>query len=622
MAEVALINSTSNSLTTFGAAKSSMTTKRKTPSELRGEQRKRRCAQPERALPPLLGSDGVKNNEIRRTQQLKIPKYINQRVNEIYPVKKSAERCRALYGDEKAKEPSTINVLTNDFPNTSAAPLPTVGQVPISSGNANTFKKPEASEQISKDTSDQGFRKIEKCSQNVLRNVVELHLGDENFVNSTKIDMEKALKGFSIPATVSLPVSSGKIGDSPPISSSNTCSEFEMPGPRVPLDFTLKTTLQMVSSSSVKWFHRLGATPANISLYSLFPHKDGHNLGCTSIHSASGLYSKSLHSWVYPQSSLPASVIAILSSTSAKGEADFLLKRQEDWEDSFRDLYYMFRKNLCSIFYVYAEQFVVLFIGGNFGGKDKHSCNAYLSQSTRGLRSLLKKHNVSFAMPLCHAEAEQANEDDMVELVEIEKRNLGKAFHLESLSDVDNTPQSLLLFSGNEEVHTLYNFLVNYRLLLKSLTSSDVPVLYAPVPFRNASSHAPEVRCREMRKADMVFPSSSESEMKDIETISGSSVGSFCYSIEVKDTVLPPWVVCGICAAMSSDGRSFESNFNTEPLSVGLNVALNSICGETDVPGDNAIGISEAVLTPRLSGKSLRRLKYLDGVYIANTTTV
>ncbi|RWV97734.1 hypothetical protein BHE74_00006524 [Ensete ventricosum] len=37
-------------------------------------------------------------------------------------------------------------------------------------------------------------------------------------------------------------------------------------------------------------------------------------------------------------------------------------------------------------------QFVVLFIGGKFIGKKRHSCNAYLSQSTRGLRSLLREH--------------------------------------------------------------------------------------------------------------------------------------------------------------------------------------------------------------------------------------
>lgn len=32
-------------------------------------------------------------------------------------------------------------------------------------------------------------------------------------------------------------------------------------------------------------------------------------------------------------------------------EVDFLVKRQQDWEDSFQNLYYMLRKNTCNIFY-------------------------------------------------------------------------------------------------------------------------------------------------------------------------------------------------------------------------------------------------------------------------------
>ncbi|THU74874.1 hypothetical protein C4D60_Mb04t38000 [Musa balbisiana] len=640
MAQAAVVESTSNSLPS-GAANSGMTKKRKTPSELRGEQLKRRNAQVigEKTLPPLLASDSVKSNAIR-SEQLKIPRYITTRVNEVYPVKKSSERCRVFNGDEKAKVSSSISGFSNDVP-TPAASLPAEGEPSILRENPSLINKSEGSDQSARDISEQGFRTIEKCSQNVLRNVVQLHMGDENLNNCPKIDMvdfpqmlEKALRGLvahEIPSTsVSLAVSSGKVGGFPTNSSSSSFSEFEIPGSRVPFDFTLKTTLRLVSSSSVKWCHRLCASPAVIGI-SCNPHSSGQNLDCTSVNTTTTevKYSKSLHSWVYPQSSLPASVMSMFVSSAAKGDSKFLLKRQQDWEDSFRDLYYMLRKNICNIFYVCTMQFVVLFLGGKFLGKKRHSCNAYLSRSTRGLRSLLREHSVSFAMPLCHAEVEQATEDDLVELMEIEKRNLGQAFHLESLSDVDNTPQSLLLFSGNKQVHALYDFLLNYRFFLNSFNGCDVPVLHAPVPFLNASFHVPEVRCKEIRKADMVIASSCGSDTEDFETISGSSARGLCYSIEIKDTVLPPWIVCGICAAMSSDGRSFESTFTTEPMSAGLNVALNSICCDNDVPKqpinasvdtDDALGIPDAVLIPRLCGASLRRLKYTDGAFIANIT--
>ncbi|KAJ8513878.1 hypothetical protein OPV22_004312 [Ensete ventricosum] len=561
----------------------------------RGEQLKRRNAQltGEQVLPPLLASDSVKSNAIRRSEQLKIPRYITTRVSEVYPVKKSSERCRVFNGDEKAKVSSSISGFSNDVPSP-AASLPAEGEPSILCENPSLINKSEGSDQSTRDISEQGFRTIEKCSQNVLRNVVQLHMGDENLANCAKIDMEKALRGLvsrEIPSTsVSLDVSSGKVGGFPTNSSSSSFSEFEMPGSRVPFDFTLK------NRSAVR-FVVLGEMVPQIMCKSCCP-----------------------------------SVMSMFVSSAAKGDSNFLLKRQQDWEDSFRDLYYMLRKNICNVFYVCTMQFVVLFIGGKFIGKKRHSCNAYLSQSTRGLRSLLREHSVSFAMPLCHAEVEQATEDDLVELMEIEKRNLGQTFHLESLSDVDNTPQSLLSFSGNKQVHALYDFLLNYRFFLNSFNGCDVPVLHAPVPFLNASFHVPEVRCKEIRKADMVIPSSRGSDTEDLETISGSSARGLCYSIEIKDTVLPPWIVCGICAAMSSDGRSFESIFTTEPMSAGLNVALNSICcgndvskqlNDASVDTDDALGIPDAVLTPRLSGaSSLRRLKYNDGAFIANITPI
>jgi hypothetical protein len=41
--------------------------------------------------------------------------------------------------------------------------------------------------------------------------------------------------------------------------------------------------------------------------------------------------------------------------------------------------------------------------------------------------------------------------------------NMMQTRRLSSLSDVDNSPQSLMAFCGNKNVNGLYDFLLNYR---------------------------------------------------------------------------------------------------------------------------------------------------------------
>ncbi|XP_066356736.1 uncharacterized protein [Miscanthus floridulus] len=602
--------------------------KRKTPSELRGEQLKRLTS--EKLANDLLPSSAAldrSNNGLRNTEQQKISKYINTRVTEVFPVRKARnlgkENCKdALQNNEKVSK--SVDATTAS--NFASASLP-CGHG--DSAKLDSFPSMEAAKP--------GFKKVEKCSENALRSVSELHVGDEKQTGSNKFDMEKVLKGFGARdafVASGLNAPNGQVGGTA-LKSSDICpSKITIPGKKAPLDFTLKTSLQFVSSSSVKWCHKLNTSFGRSSITGAIGQicpRGCQNSECPKPESNKEfLFSKALQSWVYPQSQLPSSIISAMLSSTARGESDFLLKRHQDWEDSFQNLYYMLRKNMLNIFYVYTTQFVALFIGGSCLEK-KQSSNAYLSQSTRGLRSLLRKHGVCFSMPLCNTEVEQATEDDLIELSEIQRRNLGQALHLDALSDVDNTTQSLLSFTGNENVHGLYDVLLNYKSLLSSLSAVDVPVLYSPQPFQNGCLHIPEVKCREMRRADMGLLSSGGFDTEQGSAFA-STTGNICFSMEVKDAVLLPWVVSGLCAAMSLDATSFDLTIATEPSSMGLNVALNSIGTTTNAQPEGAPpsngcapaplvgGIPHAVHVPSLHSASVRRLSYTDGGYVAHTT--
>ncbi|KAK7337349.1 hypothetical protein VNO77_17916 [Canavalia gladiata] len=597
--------------------------KRKTPLELRGELLKRASVVDLTDESPSPLSDPTKTTEVgngfTKPGLSKAPRYIDTRVDGVFAAKKT--RFRIASGKENAKENPSLEK-TSNLKNLSVfSTLEAKRHQGIS-----CLENSVASSEVNKDGALQACQSQtnENCSQGKFLTVAELSsAADRSSGLATAIDMGKALKGLTAlqPCDdngMTADLTAGHRGLTT-TSTGNFLSECHVPGQKVPLDLTLKTSMRIVSSS-VNWSVMRGSMPQLTLQRCSFKSKY--------MRSSQGL--KVLHSWMYPQSILPPSLISVLSSSTADGgcqaisKLEFLRKRQVAWEESFRDLYYMLRKNICGLFYVCTSQFVVLFTGGNGSGRSKCSCNAYISQSTRGLRSLLREHDICFSMPLCHSKVEQVATEDLVELSEIEKQNLGQTRRLRSFSDVDNSPESLLAFSGNSNVHGLYDLLLNYRSLLTSLSGVDVPVLCSPVPFQNSALSSPDIKCMETRRAEDIAASYNVSIWKDGESEQGLSDG-LC-TMEIKDTVLAPWIICGICSLMASEGKSFETSFVTEPSSIGLNAALKSTCekAESNTGSENlqdcsdTFGIPEAVVTSRLWSCSLKGVKYCDDSYTAS----
>ncbi|KAK1257527.1 hypothetical protein QJS04_geneDACA023802 [Acorus gramineus] len=500
----------------FGKVKSDAPKKRKTPSELRGEQLKRRNHEKPRneALAPSANSDKVTGGMAfgpKKMESSKTTRYIDTRVDEVFPVRKFSGVFLMVPGKDK----KVVAFGPKDFENMQHRVML------ISNGEVGTCTGSERSVLPTKDNVDKSYQKLEKCSQSTFRSVAEISLGGVMPSGPIGIDMDKALKGLVARdpplSSVSNIEYSEKVGDLPSISSGKFCSEFHISGNRIPLDLTLKTTMRLVSSSSVKWCHRLSTCGSNNGSghYASLDCTQSQNVGCSSgiISTAEALYTNSLHSWKYPNSSLPSYLISAMTKAAGSGEMDFLLGRQQDWEDSFRDIYYMLRKNMCNIFYV---------------------------------------------------EKEQAAADDLVELSEIEKWNMG------------------------------------------------------------------QVRCKEVKRADLVLPASSESSMDCGEPFPELPVSGICYSIEIKDNIIPPWTISGVCAAMGFEGRTFEANFTVDPLSLGLNIALGSANHKSNPPNestdsssrDDTFGIPEAVVVPHLRSASLRALKYSGGSLAASVNPV
>ncbi|KAJ9554977.1 hypothetical protein OSB04_009591 [Centaurea solstitialis] len=597
----------------------------------------------------MRNASGV-TSELMKPILSKNPRYIDTRVDELFPSRKNSLRLKMLSGKENVKGNISADHM-DGLMNSSVSLKFSAEKQPQCSGPKDTHASTST-------TSTTGFRSTQshitnqKCNISTFRSVMELSAGGEKS-SGFSLDMDEAFKGLAAREPPIVSVSPTESFDGKTNSASaNFCSELHIPGQKTPLDLTLKTSMRgdcFIFSKLTKLLtvlvfslfldnyipHRLSVTFLKSRFHRLmscgtfsdlgrFNSQDGWPVDKrTNGSTAQMSNTKALYSWVHPQSSLPPSVISALTlSAKGDGQTDFLSKRQLAWEASFRSLYVMLRKNICSLFYVCTGQFVAMFTSGSGSMGSRGECNAYVSQSTRSLRSLLKEQDISFTMPLCHSKVEQVTTEDLFELSEIEKYNLGKTRRTTSQSDVDNSPESLLSFSGNNNVQGLYDFLLNYRFLLPSLNILDVPLLYSPVAFENAAISAPEVKCKEVRKVDHI----------SVPTTSDPNQPSpSYYTIEIKDAYLPPWIISSICDVIKSNGGGFEASFVIEPMSIGLNVGLDVVSNKSDPKATTdgglheescPFGVRNTVVSSHLSRGVLKSLKYSDDSYTASLSPV
>eukprot|EP01018_Ginkgo_biloba_P028222 Gb_39202 [translate_table: standard] len=347
--------------------------KRKTPSELRAEQFKRMRSVSSEASKSLLTAE-MSNSAVasgsKKVESSKPPRYIDTRVADIYPVTKSGDRLKLLGFREKFKDSPSFQNQTNELSQNS-----TLSNANLSSnffwrsnGNKTSSNDPNASTN-SPCANENAEEKAGTHVQNKFRNVAELSSSSPAVSFGASIDMAKVLKGLAGTKVSALatPIhnSEGPLGASGSSVSTNSFNhELQIPGDKVPLDLSLKVSMRLVSSTSLNWCNRLNTTCQYMGMKEfIFPCDSRQENGCTGNKIRSAFHEvsfwKALHSWMYPQSSLPASVISAMALSAARGgtaENDFLSKRQSAWEDSFRCIYYMLRNRMCNLFYLHISQ--------------------------------------------------------------------------------------------------------------------------------------------------------------------------------------------------------------------------------------------------------------------------
>ncbi|PIN20247.1 hypothetical protein CDL12_07068 [Handroanthus impetiginosus] len=224
--------------------------KQKTPSELRGELLKRKNKR-KNTVEFVNESASVTNltrnvdgtvSGPKKSDSSKAPRFT--RMDEHYPVAKTSRLLSRMENSKETIPSKFVGNLKN-----SGLPMDLNAKHQVKYSCSDVTVAPEGVN----DSSNQTNSSNKKCTNNTFKSVQELSLGDAKLNGSSSVDMGKALKALVScePRPTSTPL--GESTDRTVNIAHNFCSEFHIHGNKIPLDLTLKTSMRLLSSSSVEW---------------------------------------------------------------------------------------------------------------------------------------------------------------------------------------------------------------------------------------------------------------------------------------------------------------------------------------------------------------------------------
>ncbi|EQC42659.1 hypothetical protein SDRG_00387 [Saprolegnia diclina VS20] len=294
-----------------------------------------------------------------------------------------------------------------------------------------------------------------------------------------------------------------------------------------------------------------------------------------------------LHQYVHPASGLP-------NQAEGGHDDDFVSQRLRDWQDAFRSLYYAFHHTPTHrSFYLVTPQFVVCFyrqvpsrdtttnsfrasyalppapspVASSSPQGVRHGIAAVISHSTSSFRRELVANGIVFSTPFSRTDGHAQVQGDAALLKELHALSKVDA-ELKRATFTSPTPSSsrasqsstngkamrgadsLLLFHDPDNVHGLYDFLLNQQ----PTGALDVPTIYAAMPFQHASAVPLKVTSR--------------------GSVKSAQSPTERYKIEVDGVLLPEThrrLTLAIAAAAGSDG-TVDVHHETFPASSRLNV--------------------------------------------------
>ncbi|XP_061176544.1 protein downstream neighbor of son homolog [Saccostrea echinata] len=363
----------------------------------------------------------------------------------------------------------------------------------------------------------------------------------------------------------------------------------------VPVDWSLKVKLRVVSKSSLLWCTQIKTAEEAKGVTDFVS-------GCSQVDAVedkSDFYSCCLY-WIYPNLPWLRLFPRIVPDSKIRSSSNGLLGEDiqksllEDWTESFTSAFHQLRSQHCPYFYFCTHQFTVLFRAAGVAGQS--SQNAFLTPTTRGLREALKNEGIEFSMPVLerkresssaeksqskdsenqstHPAEDEDEEDEFLDTDEgasvwLESIGLDKKqfpsldpnkvkIQREGFRVIDNRPESLIYVQG-ADVQALFNFLLNCRSCVASSGPQVgvAPTILSPSPFRGASVQTQKVK---------------HSLVKQTET-DGSI--NHVHILEISGAVLPHHVHHIRKVLERTQKGEFTLTFNTHEPTVPFNAKLS-----------------------------------------------
>ncbi|KAL5010623.1 hypothetical protein ScPMuIL_012928 [Solemya velum] len=401
----------------------------------------------------------------------------------------------------------------------------------------------------------------------------------------------------------------------------------------VPVDWSLKVKMRVVSDSSLTWTSQLKTQEESQGVSNFVRQIDSEEPHAehSSLSSQKSSFQSSLMYWVYPNLPWFRNFPRITSDNKGSKLPAILMNEeiqnalQADWSESFTSAFHQLRSQQCPYFYLCAHQFTVLFRSPGLNGYP--GPNALLTPTTRGLRESLKTEGIEFTLPLLEFRKQvntgesplpESKKEPQLDLKDKKSTDVGedieedfldtdegasvwleelgldkKSFpsldphrvklQRECFRAIDNRPESLVLVEGGE-VQAIFNFLLNCRgcTATSGPQAGVPPTILAPRAFKGATLRSSKFKHSSAKQAD------------DKGNIKHSHI------VEVGGPILPHHVQ-SVCQLLRRTQTSFSISFNNHEPSLPFNVSI---------PGTNDVNNSRSIVCGSADRDSIKTEKF------------